>query len=249
MSGTDHFSGHAADYAKHRPNYPPELFDWLAAIAPGHGQVWDCGTGNGQAAVALAGRFGKIVATDLSAEQIAQAQPHPKIAYRVATAEASGLPDASCDLVTVAQALHWFDHARFNAEARRVLKPGGIVAAWTYTLLQADIGAEVNAAIADYNANIVGAYWPPERHWVDLGYRGIPFTFDEIEPPRFEIRLDWSLDDVIAYLRTWSSTQRYIKARGEDPTIALRERLLPGWGDPATVRTVIWPMAMRVGRA
>lgn len=246
----DHFSGHAADYAKYRPGYPPELFDWLASIAPGRACVWDCGTGNGQAALALADRFLRIVATDLSTEQIANAQPHPRVDYRVATAEASGLPDASCDLVTVAQALHWFDHARFNAEARRVLRPGGVVAAWTYTLLQAsaDDDQGLGACIADFNANVVGAYWPAERRWVDLGYRGIPFSFEEIAAPDFVIRLSWTLADLLAYLRTWSSTQRYIKAHGVDPTAALRERLAACWPDPQEVRSIVWPLALRVGR-
>jgi SAM-dependent methyltransferase len=247
MAG-DHFSGHAADYAKHRPGYPAELFDWLASLTPAHDCVWDCGTGNGQAAVALAQYFGRVVATDLSAEQVARGEPHERVEYRVATAEASGLADASCDLVTVAQALHWFDHARFNAEATRVLRPGGVVAAWTYTLLQARIDARVNAMVADFNANVVGAYWPPERKWVDLGYRGIPFPFDEIAAPAFEIRLEWTRADLLAYLRTWSSTQRCLKATGVDPTLALGERLTACWPDAAEKKSIVWPLALRVGR-
>jgi ubiquinone/menaquinone biosynthesis C-methylase UbiE len=245
---TDHFSGHAAAYARHRPGYPVELFSWLATTVQARELVWDCATGNGQAALALAEHFECIVATDLSAEQIAQATPHPRIDYRVATAEASGLPDASCDLVTVAQALHWFDHARFNAEVRRVLRPGGVIAAWTYTLLQAQIDPAAQAAIADFNRHVVGPYWPPERRWVDTGYQGIDFPFEEIAAPPFAIHLEWTLDDLIAYLRTWSSTQRYIKALGVDPTPTLRARLAQHWPDPASKRSVIWPLALRVGR-
>jgi SAM-dependent methyltransferase len=159
---SDHFSGHAADYAKARPSYPPELFAWLAQQCAGHDLTWDCGTGNGQAARALAEHFRRVHATDLSAEQIAQAEPDPRIDYLAAPAEVSGLPDRCCDLVTVAQALHWFCGEPFYAEVQRVLKPGGVFAAWTYTLLRGE--AELNAIVEDFYRNTIGPWWPPERH-------------------------------------------------------------------------------------
>lgn len=246
MNTGDHFSAHAADYAKARPSYPPELFAWLAEHCPSRDLAWDCGTGNGQAARALAEHFRHIHATDLSAEQLAQAAPHPRIDYRAAPAETSGLADHGCDLVTVAQALHWFCNERFYAEVKRVLKPGGLFAAWTYTLLQGE--PQLNALVQDFHTNIVGSWWPAERRWVDLGYRDMPFPCADIPAPEFEIRLEWTLADVIAYLRTWSATQRCIRETGKDPCVAMAERLKELWPNPETRKTIIWPIALRCGR-
>jgi SAM-dependent methyltransferase len=243
MAG-DHFSGHAADYAKFRPGYPEALFDWIAAQTPGHDLAWDCGCGNGQASLPLAARYRRVAATDFSAEQIAQATPHPKVDYRVAPAEASGLPDRCADLVTIAQALHWFDFDKFYAEARRVLKPGGAIVAWTYQLLRGE--PEINARLDDFYRNTLGPHWPPERKWVDLAYRGLPFPFEEIAAPAFEIRLRWSLADLVAYVGTWSATRRCIQAEGRDPMPALRARLAPVWG--AGEREIVWPIAVKAGR-
>ncbi len=242
----DHFSAHAADYARHRPSYPPALFAWLAQQCPVRDLAWDCATGNGQAALALTEHFKQVRATDLSAEQLAQAQPHPRIDYRAAPAEASGLADSSCDLVTVAQALHWFCNDSFYSEAKRVLKPGGLLAAWTYGLLRGE--PELDAMVQDFHSNIVGRYWPPERRWVDRGYQGMPFPFRDIAAPGFEIRLEWTLADLLAYLRTWSATQRCIRDTGSDPCLGLGERLGSLWPDPEATRTIIWPIAMRCGR-
>ena len=241
----DHFSGHAADYAKFRPDYPPALFDWLAAQTAQHDLAWDCGCGNGQASLPLAARFGRVVATDLAARQIEAAPAHPRVEYRVAAAEASGLADACCDLVTVAQALHWFDFDRFYAEARRVLKPGGVLAAWTYQLLRAEPG--IDAVFADYYGRVLASWWPAERKWVDEGYRTLPFPFAEITAPAFEIRLQWTLEDLLAYLRTWTATRYLSQAESRDPTLPLGEVLRPLWGEGA--REIVWPIALRVGRA
>jgi SAM-dependent methyltransferase len=242
MAG-NHFSGHAADYARFRPSYPEALFDWIAAQTGARDLAWDCGCGNGQASKPLAQRFARVVATDLSPQQIAEAEPHPRIEYRAAPAEASGLDDTSADVVTIAQALHWFDFDRFYAEVRHVLKPGGIIVAWTYQLLRAD--SAVHAFLADFYSRVLGPYWPPERKWVDAGYRGMPFPFAEIETPRFEIRLSWTLADLLAYLGTWSATQRYRKSEGADPIPALGRRFAPVWGDGG--REIVWPIAMRAG--
>jgi SAM-dependent methyltransferase len=156
------------------------------------------------------------------------------------------LPERSCDLVTVAQALHWFCGDPFYAEVRRVLKPGGIFAAWTYTLLRGE--PELDVMVEDFYRNMVGPWWPPERHWVDLAYRDIPFPFVDIATPAFEIRLEWTLDDLLAYLRTWSATQRYIRERGSDPCVELGHRLRDVWPDPQARKPIIWPIALRCGR-
>ncbi len=156
------------------------------------------------------------------------------------------MPERSCDLVTVAQALHWFCGDPFYNEVRRVLKPGGVFAAWTYTLLRGE--PALNSIVEDFYRHTVGPWWPPERRWVDLAYRDMPFPFADIATPDFEIRLEWTLDDLLAYLRTWSASQRYMKEKGCDPCIELGERLLSVWPRPNQRKSIIWPIALRCGR-
>jgi len=248
MSGPfkDHFSAQATDYARYRPNYPAELFAWLAGVAPSRCTAWDCGTGSGQAAVGLAEHFDLVIATDPSAEQLANAQPHPKVSFRRTAAESSGLDVASIDLLTVAQAIHWFDLEHFYVEAKRVLKPGGIIAVWTYTLL--DVEAGVDELITDFYRNVVGPYWPPERKMVDDRYRSLPFPFEPIATPGFSITTEWSRDDLLGYLGTWSATRAYMKEKGIDPLPALEQRLESLWPDRDRRKMLRWPLHMRVGR-
>ena len=242
----DHFSSHAADYAAYRPGYPPALFDFLLTLTAGRRLAWDCATGNGQAAVDLAARFERVIATDASADQIAHAVPHPRVEYRIAAAESSGLPDRSVDLVTVAQALHWFDFDRFYAEVRRVLAPDGAIAAWTYNL--ARVSPEIDAAIDRLARDVAGPYWPPERRWVDLEYRTIPFPFPEAAAPAFVHEERWDLERLLRYLRTWSAVQRYQKATGDDPLAQIRDELAAAWGDSAAARVVRWPIFLRASQ-
>ncbi len=243
---SDHFSAVAEGYARFRPTYPPELFAWLAGL-PGHPRVaWDVATGNGQAAVALAEHFARVEASDHSAAQVERAVAHPRVAYRVAPAERSGLADGSVDLVTVAQALHWFDHARFYREVERVLAPGGAIAVWCYNLL--DVDPAVNVVLRRYYTEVVGSYWPAERRLLEDGYRTIPFPFDEIDPPSFAMRAPWRLADLVGYLGTWSATDRYRSANGEDPVALVAADLAAAWGEPEAVREVRWPLTLRVGR-
>jgi SAM-dependent methyltransferase len=241
----DHFSSHAADYARSRPTYPPELFAFVASLAPGHSLAWDVGTGNGQAAVGLAEHFDHVIATDPSQEQLQSAFAHPKVEYRRATAEDSGLEPGSVDAVTVAQAAHWFDLNRFYSEVRRVLKPGGAVAIWCYILTR--VSPEVDEVIDRYYYGTVGPYWPRERRLVDDGYASLPFPFDEVPAPDLEIGLSWTLDEMIAYLRTWSPTRLYIKANGVDPVALVEPELAAVWGERESARTVRWPIRMRTG--
>lgn len=246
MSGfKDHFSGHAADYRAFRPTYPPELFAFLASLAPGRELAWDCGTGSGQAAVPLAEHFARVFATDASAEQIAVAEQHPKVEYAVAPAEACPLPDASADLVLVAQALHWFNHGRFYAEVRRVAKPGGIIAATCY--YAPSVGAEVDPVLRRWE-DFIRPYWTPERVWVDEGFRTIPFPFDELPAPRMEVSVPATLAQFVGYLGTWSATKQYVKKHGTNPLERFATDFAAVWDDPSTVRTLRWELAMRVGR-
>lgn len=250
MSGSfhDHFSSVASRYADFRPCYPQALFSYLATLAPANSTVWDCACGNGQASVDLAARFHRVMATDASKEQIASAAPHAKIKYRVATAEQSELPDHGVDMVTVAQALHWFNFERFYAEVKRVLKPGGVIAVWAYGINTME-GAEVNGLVQRYYSETVGPYWPPERKHVEDGYRAIPFPFAEITPPAFRMEAQWNLEELLGYFSTWSATNRYMKAKGISPIEPLAADLAKVWGAPTGRRQVVWPLTIRIGRA
>ena len=246
MSGfKDHFSGHAAAYRAFRPTYPPELFAFLASLAPGRDLAWDCGTGSGQAAVPLATHFARVFATDASAEQVANAEPHPKVEYAVAPAEKCPLPDASTDLVTVAQALHWFDHDRFYPEVRRVCKPGALFAATCY--YAPSVGPDVDPVLRRWE-DFIRPYWTPERVWVDGGYRTIPFPFPELPAPRFELSVESTLAQFVGYLGTWSASKQYAKRHGAEPLDRFTPEFAAVWGDPSTVRTLRWELVVRLGR-
>ena len=249
MSATfqDHFSGVANQYADFRPHYPAELFDYLGTLVPRTSTVWDCAAGNGQATHDLAARFAKVIATDASKEQVASATPNPKVEFRVAPAEQSGLSNGSVELVTVAQALHWFDFNRFYAEVRRVLKPNGVLAAWAYGINTVE-GDAVNGLVQDFYSNVVGPYWPPERVLVEEGYRTVPFPFSEIPSPIFRMEALWTLERLLGYFSTWSATNRCIKATGQNPLKPLSESLNSVWGDVQSPRLVVWPLSLRIGR-
>ncbi|MBI3896712.1 MAG: class I SAM-dependent methyltransferase [Gammaproteobacteria bacterium] len=246
MSFHDHFSGHAGAYAKYRPDYPPALFDYLATVAPARALAWDVGTGSGQAALGLVPFFQHIVASDPSAEQIEQAQPHPQVTYVVAAAEQSSLPAHSVDLITVAQAIHWFDFARFYAEVRRVLKPDGRLAVFGYGLNE--ITPAIDAIMLRYYRDIVGPYWPPERRYLDEQYATLPFPFTELRTPSFRLQQSWDLAAFRGYLATWSATQGYLRERGSDPLALIDAALINAWGTPTIARRVTWPLYLRVGR-
>jgi SAM-dependent methyltransferase len=244
MTFKDHFSKQATDYAKFRPGYPQELFAYLGRVAPSRQLAWDCGTGNGQAAVALASVFDRVIATDASEKQISEAQPHERVAYRVAPAETSGIKAGTVDLIMVAQALHWFDLDRFYAEARRVLKSSGVLSASAYNLLRVE--PAIDEIMNRYYHEVVGPFWPPERKLVE-NFADLPFPFNEIEPPKIEMTTHWDFDHLIGCLGTWSSTQRFMAATGADPLEQIIDELRRAWGNPQKVRSVIWPLTLRIG--
>lgn len=246
MAFKDHFSGHAQAYAQYRPGYPPELYAYLASLVSRHEWALDCATGNGQAALGLTRHFERVVATDGSVAQLRNAQPHPRVRYIASLAECLAFHDHSIDAITVAQAAHWFDHARFYPEVRRVLRPEGVLALWTYGL--ASLTPALDEVVRDFYANVVKDYWPPERSYVETAYRTLPFPLRELTPPPLELRLQWDLDTLVGYVGTWSATQRYTQALGIDPLPELRRRLEPHWGVSGELRPVAWPMHLRVGR-
>jgi SAM-dependent methyltransferase len=241
----DHFSGHAADYAAYRPSYPPALFDLLASLPRRRALALDCATGNGQAAIGLAERFERVLAIDASSEQLARARQHPRVEYRAARAEETGVDGGAVDLVSVAQAIHWFDFDSFYAEVRRVLAPGGAIAAYTYNLARVD--PAFDRVLDRLAKEIVGPYWPPERRWVDEEYRTLPFPFAEVPTPRIENEAQWDLDRLLHYIATWSACQRYRQATGRDPIKMVQDELVAAWGDPSQPRPVRWPIYMRAG--
>jgi SAM-dependent methyltransferase len=244
MCFADHFSRQSAEYVHHRPDYPEALFSWLAACAPRRQRAWDCGCGSGQAAGRLTGYFAHVVATDPSVAQIRHAHRGANLSYAVALAESCPLPDRSIDLVTVAQALHWFDVARFYAEARRVLVPQGVIAVWCYGEVSVDAASD--AVIQQFYHDVVGPYWPPQRRHVESGYRDLPFPFARSTVPRFEMAARWTIADLVAYVGTWSATRRYMAATGVNPLPALRQALIANWPD-ASRRKVSWPLHVLAG--
>lgn len=239
----DHFSKQAQGYTQFRPQYPRELFQYLASLVSRRERAWDCGTGNGQAAIALAEYFDEVIATDPSASQIAQAERHPNVSYLVSTAEESPLNSNSVDLITVAQALHWFDLARFCNVARRVARPRGVLAAWSYGL--ATISPDVDRIIWRLYEDILGAYWPTERRLIEQGYKTIALPFDEFMAPAFAMTAEWNLADLIGYLGTWSSVQKYIEQHRRDPLELVQADLTAAWG-PEQSRRIHWPLFTRI---
>jgi SAM-dependent methyltransferase len=244
MGVQDHFSAQAGVYAKARPTYPAELFAELARLSPGRALAWDAGAGNGQASTALAEHFERVIATEPSAAQLAKAIQHSKVTYHQAAETAPMLDGGSVDLVTAAQAAHWFDRPKFYEEVRRVLRSAGVVALWTYELCV--VTPEIDAVLARFYSGPINPYWPPERRHVETGYRGLDFPFTELAFPRCAMELSWTLAEYTAYLRSWSSVNRYIEAKGHDPVAALEAELAPLWG--AQALRVAWPLTGRVGR-
>lgn len=239
----DHFSAHAAAYAEFRPKYPAALFHWFAVVAPGTQQAWDVGTGNGQVAHGLATRFARVVATDASAEQVANAPRHPRISYAV-TSYDSGIAQGTAQLVTVGQALHWFDLKPFLREVRRVLQPGGVLAAFAYGHNR--IVPEIDEIVRYHHDVTLGPFWPREHALIYQGYASLALPIDELVPPPLEMREEWTLAQFIGFLRTWSATQRFIRTRGEEPILAFEAEMRARWG-ALPRRTVCWPLVIRAG--
>ncbi len=242
----DHFSKHSRQYAQYRPQYPNEIYAYLASLAPGHSLAWDCGTGNGQAAIGLARYFDKVHATDASAEQISLAYAHEKVDYHVEPAEHVSRDTSSADLVTVAVAIHWFDFDKFYREVKRVLKPNGVLAAWTYSF--SEISPEIDPLINRYYFEILAGYWPERIRYLEQRYETIPFPFEEIMPPSFVMEINWNLIQFAGFLDSWSATQRYKAQRGDHPLDRLWPDLRAAWGDETEPRLIRWPLHFRIGR-
>lgn len=245
-SGTfiDKFSEGAERYRAARPTYPPELFAVLAGLAPGRGLAWDCGTGSGQAAAGLAAWFERVLATDPSAEQIANAAPAERVEYRVERAESVSLADGAADLILAAQALHWFDLDTFYAEAARVLRPSGVLAAIGYDWMY--VSPEVDRVVGEQLLPPLRFHWAPQNRLLWDGYRSIPFPGEEIRIGPFAIHLEWRFEEAWAYVRSWSAVGALIAAEGEAAIAGAAAALKSAWGEGR--RHVVMPLHVRVAR-
>lgn len=241
----DHFSDQAAVYAACRPTYPRALADYLFEISPENGLAWEAGCGSGQLSVLLARRFRLVAATDASRQQLAQARRRPNIAYWCAPAESSGLAPGTADLAVAAQAAHWFNLEAYYREARRVAGPGAVLALVTYG--NVGLGQNLEPLLDSYR-RMIASYWPPERRFVEEGYRSFPFPFEELKTPSLKIETHWTLDQFVGYLRTSSAVQALERRQGQAPMQTFRRRLASVWDPPQEARRVHWPLTIRAGR-
>ncbi len=241
----DYFSTQAKAYATFRPTYPASLYEFLLKQLPKHNTAWDCATGNGQVANQLANHFETVFATDISQRQLDQTIPRNNIFYSISPAEKTNFTDQQFDLVTVGQALHWFDQNLFYEEVKRVCKPGGLLAVWGYALLNIEPG--IDDEILHFYNHIVGPYWDSARRLLEEEYQTISFPFEEIVSPGFSIKVEWTLSQMAGYLSSWSSTQKYIQQVGQDPVLPFIQKLSEIW-DPTVTKVVRFPLFCRSGR-
>jgi len=241
----DYFSSHSSIYAAFRPAYPEALYEFIFRHVKKKEKAWDCATGNGQVAGYLAHHFDEVYATDISQQQLNNAIESDAIFYSISPAEKTSFANHEFDLITVGQALHWFNLEAFYKEVKRVGKKDSLLAVWGYERCSVD--TEIDKLFSDFYINIVGPYWDPARKLIENEYRNIQFPLVEIPTPKFEIKVEWTLEHYTGYLSSWSATQKYIKKNGTDPVPALIEKLKPHWKSGVT-RTVTFPVFLRLGK-
>ncbi|XP_010246243.1 PREDICTED: putative methyltransferase DDB_G0268948 [Nelumbo nucifera] len=256
----DLFNVQAKQYSETRPSYPPELFQFISSKTPSHNLAWDVGTGSGQSAKSLAGIYKNVVATDTSQEQLAFASKLPNIRYQqtlpimsIDEVEQQVARQASVDVVTVAQALHWIDLPNFYQQVNWVLKrPHGVIAVWCY------IEPEVSDSVDDVFWRVYresGPYWAPARKLVDDKYQSIHFPFEPVEgtdhtgPFKFESNQSMNLDIYLTYIRSWSAYQTARKAGVELLREDVIEDFKRAWGDDGRSEKVVrFPVYLRMGK-
>lgn len=242
MSTKDYFSSHSKLYATFRPTYPEELYQFIFKHVNQFDCVLDCATGNGQAAQRLAKQFQTVCATDISQQQLEHAVHANNIQYSVASAEHTNFKDQQFDLITVGQAMHWFDLDKFYNEAKRILKPSGILAVWGYSTCS--VNETIDIIFNNFYRNTVGPYWDSARKMVEDEYHGIPFPFTEIPSPKFSIEVNWTLEEFGGYLSTWSATQKFIEDKNFNPVPDVIENLRPHWNTSMPIR---FPVFLKLG--
>lgn len=240
------FSNHSETYARYRPTYPQELFDYIFQFVEKKKHAWDCATGNGQAASVLADHFEKVEASDISEAQISHAVQKPNIQYHVCPAEQTPFADNSFDLITVATAYHWLNWKKFYEEATSVGKPNCVVAVWSYNIFSTE-EERVNKIIDRFYKRITHPYWDYERKYVDDSYTTVEFDFDPLPAKDFEIRLNWNKEHFIGYLESWSAVQKFIQQNNSSPIDLIRKDLDTVWNDEET-KPIHFPLFLRIGR-
>ncbi|MEO6819236.1 MAG: methyltransferase domain-containing protein [Ginsengibacter sp.] len=241
----DNFSFQSNNYAKYRPQYPLEFFDYLFSIIPNKENAWDCGTGNGQVAFELAKKFEHVFATDISQSQIDNALQANNIVYSVQPAESTNFENRQFDLIVIAQAIHWFDFEKFYAEARRTAKTNALICVVGYGLVEID--EKLDSVISNFYKNVIGIYWDKERKYIDEKYQTIPFSFSEIHTSKFVNKLTWRIEHLIGYINTWSTVKHFIKKNGNNPVDKLQIEIEKIWGNEV-MREISFPLLLRIGR-
>ncbi|PWU01532.1 MAG: SAM-dependent methyltransferase [Bacteroidetes bacterium] len=242
----DRFSERAETYAQYRPGYPKELVEYVISFVNNKNLAWDCGTGNGQAASLLAEYFVKVFATDISEKQIANAKHLPNIFYSISPAENTSFPDQCFDLITVGQAYHWFKFDAFEKEAKRVGKPGGVVAVWGYNLMKTG-DQSIDELVRNFYSKVVGPFWDAERKHVENLYQDIPFNFELLPSKDFEMKLEWKREGLVGYIQSWSAVQNFIKANSSDPVPEIQKEIFSIWPEDQ-IKTVSFPIFLKIGR-
>ncbi|KDP26233.1 hypothetical protein JCGZ_22479 [Jatropha curcas] len=255
------FIKQAKQYAEARPSYPKELFQFIASKTPIKDLAWDVGTGSGQAVHSLAEIFKNVIATDTSSKQLEFAPKLPNVRYQqtpptipMEEFEQYISIESSVDLVTIAQAMHWFDLPKFYHQVKWVLKkPHGVIAAWCYTV--PEVNDSIDSVFKPFYAIDSEPYWEAGRKWVDDKYQNIYFPFEPVEgsddtgPVKFVIERVMRLDDFFTYLRSWSAYQT-AKEKGVD---LLRndviEKFKNAWNEDGSDEKVVkFPVYLRIGK-
>ena len=245
MGVQDNFKSGSDQYAQYRPSYPKAVFEYLYSLLPQHEKAWDCGTGTGQVAQELAQHFTQVFASDISASQIAHAVAADNITYSVQAAEATDFDAAQFDLITVGQAIHWFDFDCFYAEVRRTARAEALLALMGYDLIQ--VSTSVDALIRAFYSQVLGAFWDPQRRYIDAQYQTLPFPFKELPSPKFTHTLEWNREHLIQYLHTWSAVKHFINQMGYNPIEKLEQELDEVWPENIQ-KEVHFPILLRIGK-
>jgi SAM-dependent methyltransferase len=240
----DHFSKQSSAYKAHRPTYEPRFFKTIASFANNHNLAVDIGCGSGQSTIGLEPYFQKVVGADPSFNQLSNADLGGNTSYFVCAAESIAMADNTFDMLTVGQALHWFEHDNFYSEARRILKPDGAIVVWCYGLFTIDEG--VDSVINYFYHDVVGPHWPSERRHVENAYNEIPFEFVNVKRLKIDMTARWDVHAVIGMLSTWSATQKYQDAKKENPIQLIERDLTNAWGN-AGEKAITWPITILAG--
>ena len=243
----DLFSDSSALYQQARPTYPHQVIEQILKHVPSRLFAWDCGAGSGQFTQLLAPYFEQIVATDLSAQQLHQAPYFENVSYQVQQAENTSFAAQSFDLITVAQAIHWFNFEAFYTEVRRTLKKEGVLAVIGYGLVQTG-DTELNGLIQHLYQHVLAGYWDAERKHIDYAYQHIPFPFEEIASPELEMQLCWSAAQFLGYLNTWTGLKHYRTQHASDDALDPLTPLIDYLENKNTTIEIHFPIFLRIGK-